>query len=304
VPLDDDVDLEVQARGTPGFVGADLQNLVNEAALLAARRNASRVAHRDFENAKDKVLMGTERRSMIMSDEDKRITAFHEAGHALVALLTPEDSDPVHKVTIIPRGMALGLTQTLPVEDRLNYTKTQIYAVIRYAMGGRAAEDIVFGHFSTGASNDLQQATAWAKRMVMEYGMSDSLGPVSYGDSNADIFLGRDLVSRKDYSEEKAREIDHEVTTILSQKYAEARSLLEANRDKLDRIAEALLERETLETSDLQIIMSGEPLAALAPTPQPEVATVSPETPDGPQAEKPGPKLPGGKIPDPEPFPS
>ena len=171
VPLADDVDLEVQARGTPGFVGADLRNLVNEAALLAARRNAQRVGRLDFENAKDKVLMGTERRSMIMTDEDRRITAYHEAGHALVALLTPEHSDPVHKVTIIPRGLALGLTQTLPVEDRLNYTENDIFAIIRYAMGGRAAEELIFGHLSTGASNDLEQATSWARRMVSEFGM-------------------------------------------------------------------------------------------------------------------------------------
>ena len=307
VPLADDVHLELQARGTPGFVGADLQNLVNEAALLAARRNATRVAHRDFENAKDKVLMGAERRSMIMSDEDKRVTAFHEAGHALVALLTPEHSDPVHKVTIIPRGMALGLTQTLPEEDRLNYTERQIHAVIRYAMGGRAAEDIVFDHFSTGAANDLQQATGWARRMVTQYGMSKELGPVSYSDSTGDVFLGRDLVSRKDYSEQKAREIDDEVTKILEKKYVEARELLVDNRDKLDAIAEALLERETLERPQLEVLLRGERLPDL----RPESAEES--EPDAARPEASGerqrrPERKGGQtgpsIPDPEPMPS
>jgi cell division protease FtsH len=304
VPLADDVDLELQARGTPGMVGADLQNLVNEAALLAARRDATRVAHEDFENAKDKVLMGAARHSMIMNDEDKRVTAFHEAGHALVAMLTPEDSDPVHKVTIIPRGMALGLTQTLPEEDRLNYTEQQIYAVIRYAMGGRAAEDIVFHHFSTGASNDLQQATSWARRMVTEYGMSKGLGPVSYGDSGSDVFLGRDLVSRKDYSEQKAREIDEAISEILTKKYDEARQLLVDHRDALDRVAEALLERETLEGPQLKILLRGDELPDLPP-----VDVGSAETPPpGSRGERDddssraGGKT-GGNIPDPEPMP-
>jgi cell division protease FtsH len=231
VPLADDVDLEVQARGTVGFVGADLQNLVNEAALLAARREAQRVHQEDFESAKDKVMLGTERRSMIMSDEDKRITAYHEAGHALVALLTPKHSDPVHKVTIIPRGMALGLTQTLPEEDRLNYTQHQIYALICHAMGGRAAEELVFDHLSTGASNDLEQATNWARRMVCEYGMSPTLGPVAYGEKSGDVFLGRDMMSHRDFSEEKAQEIDKEIQSILGTKYQEAKQMLFENLD-------------------------------------------------------------------------
>jgi cell division protease FtsH len=305
VPLADDVDLELQARGTPGMVGADLQNLVNEAALLAARRDASRVAHADFEQAKDKVLMGAERRSMIMSDEDKRITAYHEGGHALVAMLTQENSDPVHKVTIIPRGMALGLTQTLPEEDRLNYTKDQIYAVIRYAMGGRAAEDIVFHHFSTGASNDLQQATSWARRMVTEYGMSEGLGPVSYADSGSDVFLGRDLVSRKDYSEQKAREIDEEVAEILTKKYDEARKLLLDNREMLDNIAEALLERETLEGPQLEILMRGEALPELRSVEDLAIETARKAGARG-RSDETGrvEDKPGGKIPDPEPMPS
>ena len=305
VPLADDVDLELQARGTPGFVGADLQNLVNEAALLAARRNATRVANADFESAKDKVLMGAERRSMIMSDQDKRITAFHEAGHALVALLTPEHSDPVHKVTIIPRGMALGLTQTLPEEDHLNYTENQIYAVIRYAMGGRAAEDIIFNHFSTGASNDLQQATGWARRMVTEYGMSAKLGPVSYSGSDHDVFLGKDLVSRKDYSGSKAKEIDEEVASILTTKYDEARQLLVEHRGKLEAIAAALLERETLERGELETLMRGEELAEM------EVDEGLTDLARSGSHGKPDPSRGAerddsakGKIPDPEPMPS
>ncbi len=296
VPLAEDVDLEVQARGTPGFVGADLQNLVNEAALLAARRDGESVGHGDFEDAKDKVLLGAERRSMIMSDQDKRITAFHEAGHALVALLTPEDSDPVHKVTIIPRGMALGVTQTLPEEDRLNYTRDQIYAVIRYAMGGRASEDIVFDHVSTGASNDLESATRWARRMVCEYGMSDRLGPVSYGEKSGDVFLGRDMVARRDFSEKKSEEIDEEVQKILAGKYQEAKRLLLDNRDKLEIIAELLLERETLDGKDLAAVMGGRELPPL-PTLLEDGTEVAREPKEEPR------KGLGG-IPDPEPIPS
>ena len=296
VPLSDDVDLELQARGTPGFVGADLQNLVNEAALLAARRNAQRVSRMDFEAAKDKVLMGTERRSMIMSDEDKRITAFHEAGHALVALMTPQHSDPVHKVTIIPRGMALGLTQTLPEEDRLNYTEKEIGAIIRYAMGGRAAEEVVFGHLSTGASNDLEQATNWARRMITEYGMSPELGPVSYADTSSDVFLGRDLMQRKDYSEKKAQQIDDEVADMLNARYHEARDIMVEQRDKLDRIAESLLERETLETTDLELLMRGDDLPPMRPA-----ASESEASDEGPPESH---DVPDGNLPDPEPFPS
>ena len=296
VPLAEDIDLEVQARGTPGFVGADLQNLVNEAALLAARRDGESVGHGDFEDAKDKVMLGTERRSMIMSDKDKRITAFHEAGHALVALLTPEDSDPVHKVTIIPRGMALGVTQTLPEEDRLNYTRDEIYAIIRYAMGGRASEEIVFGHMSTGASNDLEGATRWARRMVCEYGMSDRLGPVSYGEKSGDVFLGRDMVARRDFSEKKSEEIDEEVQKILAGKYQEAKRLLLDNRDKLETIAELLLERETLDGKDLAAVMSGRELPPL-----PILSEDGTEAAPKPEEE---PRTGLGGIPEPEPIPS
>jgi cell division protease FtsH len=297
VPLADDVDLEVQARGTPGFVGADLQNLVNEAALLAARRDGTRVCYEDFENAKDKVILGTERRSMIMSEQDKRITAYHEAGHALVAMLTPEHSDPVHKVTIIPRGMALGVTQTLPVEDRLNFTRDEIFAIIRHSMGGRAAEELIFDHLSTGASNDLEQATGWAHRMICQYGMSDVMGPVSYGESGGDVFLGRDMVQRKDYSEKKAEQIDEEVSNILHRLYDEAKQFLVDNRDVLDRIAEALLERETLETRDLALILKGEPLPPMAVPTDSE----DPKHPSKPERNR---DISGSDIPDPEPMPS
>jgi cell division protease FtsH len=294
VPLSDDVDLELQARGTPGFVGADLQNLVNEAALLAARRNAQQVGRLDFENAKDKVLMGAERRSMIMSDADRRITAFHEAGHALVALMTPEHSDPVHKVTIIPRGLALGLTQTLPVEDRLNYTENDIFAIIRYAMGGRAAEELVFDHLSTGASNDLEQATSWARRMVTEFGMNRKLGPVCYANSSGDVFLGRDMMARKDYSEEMAKQIDEAISSTLVTMYDEAREILTANRDKLDAIAESLLERETLETSDLALLVNGQELPPMR----------APSEEDSGNSTNSGEGIEGDGLPDPEPFPS
>ncbi len=296
VPLSDDVDLELQARGTPGFVGADLQNLVNEAALLAARRNGQRVERRDFEDAKDKVLMGAERRSMIMTDEDRRITAFHEAGHALVALMTPEHSDPVHKVTIIPRGLALGLTQTLPVEDRLNYTENDIFAIIRYAMGGRAAEELVFGHLSTGASNDLEQATNWARRMVTEFGMNPKLGPVSYANTSGDVFLGRDMMTRKDYSEEMAKRIDEEISATLGSMYLEAREILSTHRDKLEAIAEALLERETLETSDLALLVNGQAL--------PPMTVPSEEDSGGSGTPDPEAEIEQEDLPDPEPFPS
>jgi cell division protease FtsH len=297
VPLAENVELQIIARGTPGFVGADLQNLVNESALLAARRDAQFVEAIDFENAKDKVLLGAERRSLVMSDADKRATAYHEAGHALVALLT-EHSDPVHKVTIIPRGMSLGVTQTLPVEDRYNLTKDQIVAQIRHAMGGRAAEKLVFGYFSTGASNDLKQATELAHSMVCEYGMSEKIGPVSLGGSGADVFLGRDLHQRKEYSEEKAREIDQEVTHILTSLYEEALAMLEEHRDALDRVCEALLERETLEGAELEILLKGE---QLPPLPVPIVTqTDPPETAEAEQDER---FSPGKKLPDPEPVP-
>jgi cell division protease FtsH len=298
VPLADDVELEVLARGTPGFVGADLQNLVNEAALLAARRDGQKVAMVDFERAKDKVLLGTERRSMIMSDEDKRVTAYHEAGHALVAMVTPK-SDPVHKVTIIPRGMALGVTQTLPVEDRYSLTREQMVAMLRHAMGGRAAEELVFGHLSTGAANDLQQATRLAHEMVCSYGMSERIGPVAYTDDSGDVFLGRDFATRKNYSEQKAQEIDEEVSRLLRESYGEARGALVSHRGVLDRIADALLERETLEAQDLKLLLAGQPLPPLPPAPAPPAPPSEPAARRRPERAK---EFPGDKLPDPEPV--
>jgi cell division protease FtsH len=299
VPLADDVDLEVLARGTPGFVGADLQNLVNEAALLAARRDAQRVGMVDFEMAKDKVLLGAERRSLIMSDEDKRVTAYHEGGHALVALLT-EGSDPVHKVTIIPRGMALGVTQTLPEEDRYNLTQQQMTAMIKHAMGGRAAEELVFGHLSTGAANDLLQATRMAREMICRFGMSEAIGPVSFDDDSGDVFLGRDFVTRKNYSEKTAEQIDEEVKRLLTRLYAEAKDLLAGSRPVLDRIAEALLERETLETSDLKRLLEG---SSLPPLPPPPALHAAPAEVRPLRVGGEAPARAGGKLPDPEPMP-
>ncbi|MGH7286761.1 MAG: ATP-dependent zinc metalloprotease FtsH, partial [Myxococcota bacterium] len=298
VPLSDTVDLQVIARGTPGFVGADLQNLVNEAALLAARRDAQRVSMVDFEMAKDKVLLGAERRSLIISDEDKRVTAYHEGGHALVALLT-EGSDPVHKVTIIPRGMALGVTQTLPAEDRYNLTQRQMLAMIKHAMGGRAAEELVFSHLSTGASNDLLQATRMAREMICRFGMSEAIGPVSFDDDSGDVFLGRDFVTRKNYSEKTAEQIDEEVKRLLTRLYGEAKDLLAGSRPMLDRIAEALLERETLETSDLKRLLDGQLLPPLPPPPAVHAgaAEAKPARVSGAPARS------GGKLPDPEPMP-
>jgi cell division protease FtsH len=295
VPLDDTEDLHSIARGTPGFVGADLQNLVNEAALLAARRDAQFVQHLDFEEAKDKVLMGSERKSLIMTDEDKRATAYHEAGHALVALLSPE-ADPVHKVTIIPRGMALGVTMTMPVEDRFNLTKDQMVAQIKHAMGGRAAEKLVFNYVSTGASNDLKQATEMARDMVCLYGMSDVIGPVSLGDGDHDVFLGRDFMSRSNYSGDTARVIDEEVKVMLEGLYDEAYQMLSDNRATLDRIVEALLERETLDTGELELLVASKPLP---PMPLPVVESPPVESPD---TAKP-PSFSGDPIPDPEPVP-
>jgi cell division protease FtsH len=300
VNLADDVDLGEVARGTPGFVGADLQNLVNEAALLAARRDAQQVHRVDFESAKDKVLLGTERRSLIMSDEDKRETAYHEAGHALVALLS-EHADPVHKVTIIPRGMALGVTMTMPEEDRYGLSKEQIIAQIQHAMGGRAAEELVFGRFTTGAANDLKQATNLARRMVCSYGMSEKIGPVSFSDDDHDVFLGRDFVQRREYSGQKAKEIDEEISSILGAQYDTAKDLLTQHRDILDRISEALLERETLEAEELKLLMANKPLPPLPPPVTSEKSEN--DSPPKPAKAEASDAFPGDKLPDPEPVP-
>jgi cell division protease FtsH len=261
VPLSDDVMLEILARGTPGMVGADLENLVNEAALLAARQDKDVVSMADFEMAKDKVLMGAERRSMVISDDEKKTTAWHEAGHALVAKLLEKNSDPVHKVTIIPRGPALGLTQQLPKEDRLSISRDYAKARLAVMMGGRVAEEIVFGQFTTGAGNDIKQASNLARRMVTEFGMSDLIGPISYAADEESVFLGRDFNSRsRSYSETIANQIDDEVRKFIMQAQEEARTLLTENRAILDRLASNLLERETLDGPDVDAIVAGNDL--------------------------------------------
>jgi cell division protease FtsH len=261
VPLGQDVDLEIIARGTPGFVGADLENLVNEASLLAARQDKDMVSMVDFEMAKDKVLMGTERRSMVISDFEKRTTAYHEAGHALVAKLLESKTDPVHKVTIIPRGPALGLTQQLPKEDRLSMSRDFAKARLTVLMGGRVAEQIVFGEFTTGAGNDIKQASNLARRMVTEFGMSDVVGPISYASEEESVFLGRDFASRgRDYSETVAKQIDDEVRRFILDSHDEAKALLTDKRDLLEKLATALLERETLDAEDIDAIMTGRDL--------------------------------------------
>ncbi len=253
-PLAPDVDTRTLARGTPGFSGADLENLVNEAALLAARKNKDFINMSDFEAAKDKVMMGLERKSMILSEEEKRTTAFHEAGHALVARLLP-GADPLHKVTIIPRGRALGLTQQLPQDDRHNYTRDYLLGRIAILMGGRVAEEVVFSQQTTGASNDIERATQLARRMVCEWGMSDALGPLNFGKREDTVFLGRDIAQPRDYSEETAIQIDGEVRRIVEENHQRARQILVDNRDVLDAIAFALLERETLDLKEMDEII-------------------------------------------------
>jgi cell division protease FtsH len=257
VPLSDDVDLKVAARSTPGFSGADLANLINEAALLAARKGQNNVTMKDMEEAKDKVLMGVERRSMIISDEDKRNTAFHEAGHALVAALIPE-ADPIHKVTIIPRGLALGLTQQLPLSDRYTYTKDYLEAQLTVLLAGRATEEMILGKVTTGAANDLEKATEIARKMVCQWGMSE-LGPLSFGERDDLIFLGRELTTHKNFSEKTAERIDAEVKKIISRCYDRAKGLIETNRDKLMKIAEALLEKEILSSDEINDLINSQP---------------------------------------------
>jgi ATP-dependent metalloprotease FtsH len=258
IPLGEDVDISVVARSTPGFTGADLANLVNEAALNAARYNKKTVAMSDFELAKDKVLMGAERRSMVISDEEKRITAYHEAGHTLVGLKIPT-ADPVHKVTIIPRGMALGLTQQLPEGDRHSYTKEYLLGQIAILMGGRIAEDVFIHSITTGASNDIERATELARAMVCEYGMSE-LGPLTFGKKEEQIFLGREIAQHRDYSEDTAIRIDQEVKKIVQEQYDLARKIITDNSDAMERLAQALLEYETLDSVQIRRVVAGLPL--------------------------------------------
>jgi len=267
IPLDENVDINVIARGTPGFTGADLANIVNEAALNAARYNKKVVTMTDFEIAKDKVLMGAERRSMVLSDHEKKLTAYHEAGHTLVGLKMPS-ADPVHKVSIIPRGMALGVTQQLPEADRHSYTKEYIMSQISILMGGRLAEEIYFGadKVTTGASNDIERATELARSMVCEYGMSD-LGPLTFGKKDEQIFLGREINQHRDYSEDTAILIDKEVKKIVAQQYEKARQILEENSDAMVRLSETLLEYETLDSVQIRRIVAGLPLDGSDSTP-------------------------------------
>ncbi len=277
IPLAEDVDLSVVARGTPGFSGADLANLVNESALMAARANQKFVTMRDFESSKDKVLMGAERKSLIVTEEEKKVTAYHEAGHALLATLVPY-ADPVHKVTIIPRGMALGLTQQLPSEEKHNLTKQALDARLAVLMGGRIAEEMTFNQITTGAQNDFEQATEVARKMVCEWGMSESLGPLTYGKKEEAIFLGKEFNRHQDYSEDTALKIDAEIKRVVTEQYVRATRLLNENKEALGRVAEALLEREVLDASQLKQLMAGEPLAPLEPTPPSSPPSPVPET--------------------------
>jgi cell division protease FtsH len=258
IPLSDDVDLSILARGTPGFSGADLANMVNEAALAAARQNRKAVLMYDFELAKDKVLMGVERKSLLLTDAEKRNTAYHEAGHALVAAKLPF-SDPLHKVTIIPRGMALGLTMQLPVDDRHNYYKNYLETQIAILMGGRLAEEIFLDVMSTGAGNDIERATDLARKMVCEWGMSD-LGPLTFGKKEEQIFLGREIAQHRDYSEDTAIKIDQEVRKLVNNGYNTAKQILSDNKETLDRIAKALIEREVLDANEIKLLVDGKDL--------------------------------------------
>ncbi len=258
IPLDPDVDLETLAKGTPGLAGAELANLVNEAALYAARRNMKTVSMHDFEQAKDKVMMGMERKSLIISEAEKRMTAYHEAGHVLVAKMIPE-ADPVHKVTIIPRGRALGVTTYLPIDEKHTYSKPYLEAMIAYAMGGRAAELIIFNQLTTGAGNDIERATSLARKMVCEWGMSQ-LGPLTFGSKQEEIFLGREIAQHRDYSEQTAVAIDEAVKEIVTGGMKRAEAILHAHREILDRLAEGLLEREILDSEEIDLLIRGEEL--------------------------------------------
>jgi cell division protease FtsH len=254
VPLSDDVQLDILARGTPGFSGADLQNMVNEAALLAARESKDVVAMEDFERAKDKVLMGTERRSLVLSEEERRVTAYHEAGHALVGLKLP-NCDPLHKVSIIPRGSALGITMSLPIDERHTYSREYLDDLIAMTLGGRAAEENVLGQITTGASNDIERASEVARRMVCKWGMSEAMGPLAYGKEEEQVFLGKEFGHQKDYSDSTADKIDSEVRRIIEEGLARAHSVIDDEGDALEKLAQALLERETLGAEEVKILL-------------------------------------------------
>ncbi|WP_310757571.1 ATP-dependent zinc metalloprotease FtsH [Candidatus Palauibacter soopunensis] len=283
IPLADDVDLAVLAKGTPGLSGADIENVVNEAALIAARDDKDRVYMEEFERAKDKVMLGTERRSMVISEEERRVTAYHEAGHAVVALRVP-GLDPLHKVTIVPRGRALGITASLPEEDRHNYTKEWLEGQLKMLFGGRVAEETMFGDgkITTGAGNDIERATDLARRMVTQFGMSPAVGAMSVGDREQEVFLGRDLSQRREVSEKTAELVDGEIKRILDESYDATRVVLDENQALLEAIAEALLERETLDSEDIKLLEEGKELPALVsepapPAPQPAAIEPAPQ---------------------------
>ena len=275
-PIADDVDLSIIARGTPGFSGADLESLANEAALWAARQNRKFILMADFEMAKDKVLMGVERKSLILSDEEKKNTAYHEAGHAIVAAMTP-GADPVHKVTIIPRGMALGLTMQLPTDDKHSYTKEHLEGMLAVLMGGRTAEEMFLGHITTGAGNDIERATDIARNMVCEWGMSE-LGPLAFGKKEEAIFLGREIAQHRDFTEATAVDIDKEVKRIVNIAYESAKNIQNTHRDVLERIAQGLLEREVLDALEVRMLIEGKPLPEKVRTPPPQPPQGAPAT--------------------------
>jgi cell division protease FtsH len=258
-PIADDVDLEILAKSTPGLVGADLANMVNEAALLAAKRNKKAIEMQDFEDAKDKIMMGKERKSLVIPEEEKKLTAYHEAGHTLVTMKT-KNADPLHKVTIIPRGQAMGVTHQLPIDERHNYSRSYIMAKLDTLLGGRAAEQLVFDELSTGAGNDIEQATKLARKMVTEWGMSDKMGPLTFGKKNEEVFLGKEISRTRNFSEKTAELIDEEVKNIVSEAEINAKTILEDNRELLDKVAKELLEHETLSKQDIEKLMNGEEL--------------------------------------------
>jgi len=288
VPLAPDVRADIIARGTPGFSGADLANLVNEAALFAARFNKRLVDMEDFERAKDKIIMGAERRSMVMPEQERRNTAYHESGHAVVARLLTL-TDPVHKVTIIPRGRALGVTMQLPTEDRYSMNRDQILQNISVLFGGRIAEEVFMNQMTTGASNDFERATEMARRMVTQWGMSDSMGPVVYGENEGEVFLGRSITTHKNVSESTMQKVDGEIRRIIDEQYGLARRLIEANRDKIEAMTHALLEWETLDAEQIEDIMAGRPPRPPKPsTPiPPPSAAAGPTTGAAPGAAQP-----------------
>jgi cell division protease FtsH len=302
VPLTENVDLKTIARGTPGFTGADLANLVNEAALLAARDDKKCVGNDDFESAKDKVLMGVERRSMVISEKEKKTTAYHEAGHALVAVKLP-GTDPLHKVSIIPRGRALGVTMQLPVDEKHTYPRNYLYNNLAIFMGGRVAEEICLGQMTTGAGNDIERATEMARKMVCEWGMSEKMGPLTYGSKEEQVFLGKDFSQQKNFSDQTAKLIDQEVKALVMSGYEKAFEIITKHRDSLEKIALALLDRETLDASEIKEIIKGKipPVSGDETKGEPEgVAPPTAKTTQKKSNDDSG-EIMGGGLPDPHP---